>query len=114
MSESNNLLLRTNLKHLRLPAAYPRFLEESLAPGGTLFVVECGLRWPTTRVDERHFFQFGTLGGAPPAECLHGGPRVAAYLRRYGSPRDPWGPPPDAERPEAEWGFEPTLRTVAG
>jgi hypothetical protein len=99
------------VKHLRLPAAYARFLEETLEPGGTLFVVECGLRWPTIQVDERHIFQFGALGGATPAEYLHGGPRVAAYLRRYGSPRERWDPPaPDAERPEAEWGFEPTLR----
>jgi hypothetical protein len=33
------------------------------------------------------------------------------YLRRYGSHRDSWDPPdPDSKRPEAEWGFEPTLR----
>src|SRR5207248_7706076 len=39
------------------------------------------------------------------------GPRVADYLRRYGSHRSRWeGPPPDGESPEAEWGFEPALR----
>jgi hypothetical protein len=99
------------VKHLRLPEAYAQFLEETLEPGGTLFLVECGLRWPTTRVGERHLFQFGALGGATPAEYLHGGPRVEAYLRRYDSPRRRWDPPePDGEHPEAEWGFEPALR----
>ena len=78
-----------------------------------LFLVECGLGWPTTRVGERHFFQFGALGGATPDEYLRGGPRVEEYLRRYGSRRR-WDPPePDGERPEAEWGFEPALRADA-
>jgi hypothetical protein len=99
------------VKHLRLPEAYVRFLEETLEPGGTLFLVECGLRWPTTRVGERHLFQFGALGGATPEEYLHGGPRVEDYLRRYNAPVRGWDPPePDEERPEAEWGFEPALR----
>ena len=94
------------VKHLRLPAAYARFLEECLEPGGTLFVVECGLRWPTTRVGDRHVFQFGALGGATPEEYVHGSPRVAAYLDRYGSSRRGWDPPaPDAERPEARVGL---------
>jgi pimeloyl-ACP methyl ester carboxylesterase len=99
------------VKHLRLPQAYARFLEQTLQPGGTLFVVECGLRWPTTSVAERHVFQFGALGGVTAREYLEGSPEVEAYLRRYHSPRRRWDPPePDSERPEAEWGFEPSLR----
>ncbi|TDD41487.1 hypothetical protein E1286_32615 [Nonomuraea terrae] len=98
------------VKWRRLPQAYARFLEESLEPGATLVVVECGLRWPSTRVGPRHVFQHGALGGATPEEYAHGGPRVADYLRRYGSPRRAWDyPPADGERPEAEWGFEPEL-----
>lgn len=99
------------VKHRELPQTYVRFLEETLEPGGTLFLVECGLRWPTIRAGERHVFQFGALGGATPDEYLHGGPRVDAYLRRHNSPRRYWDPPePDDDHPEAEWGFDPALR----
>src|SRR5207245_10599336 len=77
---------------------------------GTSFIVECGLKCPTTKFGERHIFQFGALGGATPDEYHHGGDRVQEYLRRYHSPHTRWdAPTPDAERPEAEWGFEPTL-----
>ena len=99
------------VKRLQLGDTYERFLEENLSEGATLFVAECGLKWPTTRVEERHVFQFGALGGATSEEFLHGGERVEEYLARYGSRRRRWDPPePDSERPEAEWGFESTLR----
>jgi hypothetical protein len=99
------------IKQLRLGAAYEQFLLQTLAPKGTIFIVECGLKWPTTKFGDRHIFQFGALGGATPDEYHHGGPRVEEYLRRYHAPRTRWdAPAPDAERPEAEWGFEPTLR----
>jgi len=56
-------------------------------------------------------FQHGALGGATPDEYHHGSPRMEAYLRRYGIPKRRWdSPDPDGESPEAEWGFEPTLR----
>lgn len=99
------------VKRLRLGEAYKRFLEKSLSPGGTIFVVECQRTWPTTKVGDRHIFQFGALGGAKPEEFLYGSDRVEAYLERYQSHRRRWdAPTPDGERPEAEWGFEPTLR----
>lgn len=99
------------VKRRRLGAAYEDFLKRSLAPGGTIFVVECNLRWPTRQYGERHLFQFGALGGATPDEYRHGGPRVEDYLTRYHSPRRRWEPPaPDGQRAEAEWGFEPSLR----
>jgi len=98
------------VKRLRLGGAYERFLEETLSPGGTIFLVECRRRWPTTRVAERHVFQHGAPGGATEEEYLYGGERVEDYLRRYGSHRRRWDPPePDGESPEAEWGFEPAL-----
>ncbi|WP_263247719.1 hypothetical protein [Saccharopolyspora rosea] len=96
------------LKWLRLPRAYHRFLRERLAPGGVAVSAECGLRWPVTRVGDRHVFQFGALGGAIRDEYFSGGPRVHDLLHRYGSDRDRWDPPPpDDEAPEAEWGFDP-------
>jgi hypothetical protein len=97
-------------KHRKLPPAYARFLEAVLEPGGTIFIVDCRLTWPTTQRGERHFFQFGAPGGATVAEYFRGGPRVSSYLSRYGSPKTRWEPPrPDGEAPEAEWGFEPAF-----
>ncbi|MGH2381461.1 MAG: hypothetical protein ACRDG7_09605 [Candidatus Limnocylindria bacterium] len=64
-----------------------------------------------TTIGPRHYFQPGAMGGLNPDEYLHGSPRVADYLERYGSSRRRWQPPPtDDEQPEAEWGFEPALR----
>lgn len=98
------------VKRLRLGETYERFLEETLLPGGTLLLVECQLSWPTSQVAERHVFQAGGLGGISAEEYLYGSERVEAFLQRSGSHRQRWEPPaPDAERPEAEWGFEPTL-----
>ncbi|MFU8817533.1 MAG: hypothetical protein ACNA7W_19480 [Pseudomonadales bacterium] len=98
-------------KYLRLPPAYRRLINASLLPNGTIYIVECGRTWPTTRVRDRHVFQFGAEGGATLEEYFHGGERVEAYLKRYQSPFERWNPPAtDAESPEAEWGFEPALR----
>lgn len=97
---------RTTLGH-----AYEQFLTDTLAPGATLLLVECRRTWPTTEVSDRHIFQHGAVGGAEPQEYVHGSARVATYLRRYGAHRLHWdAPEPDADRPEAEWGFEPALR----
>lgn len=99
------------VKWRRLAAAYEQFISETLEPGGTVLVVECGLRWPTTRVANGHVFQHGALGGATADEYRHGSPRMADYLARYGSPVRRWdAPQPDGHSPEAEWGFEPSLR----
>src|SRR5437764_6589658 len=51
-------------KRLRLGAAYERFLEDVLEPDGTIWIVDCALKWPVTRLGERHVFQFGAVGGA--------------------------------------------------
>jgi hypothetical protein len=98
------------VKRRRLGETFTRFIEDVLPPGGTIFLTECNLQWPTTRISDRHIFQFGALGGATPDEFYHGSPRVEKYLERYNSHRRRWDPPePDADRPEAEWGFEPAL-----
>ncbi|MBD0421353.1 hypothetical protein H0H10_19720 [Streptomyces sp. TRM S81-3] len=98
------------IKWHRLPAAYRRFIRDHLAPGGMLVGVDCTLRWPTTRIDDRYVFQFGALGDATPEEYRLGGPRVAGLLARYGSPVRRWDPPAaDGDSPEAEWGTDPTL-----
>jgi hypothetical protein len=98
-------------KYRRLPPTYRDLVTETLAPNGTIVVVECGRRWPVTRLGDRHVFQFGAVGGPTTDEYLHGGERVEDYLARYGSPWRRWTPPPpDGEGPEAEWGFESSLR----
>ena len=98
------------IKRRRLGRAYEQFILRSLPPGGIIFLMDCRLKWPTTKYGDRHFFQFGALGGATADEYHHGSERVENYLTRYHSPRRRWNPPaPDAERPEAEWGFEPAL-----
>ncbi|WP_119462039.1 hypothetical protein [Rhodospirillaceae bacterium SYSU D60014] len=99
------------VKRRRLGEAYERFLIDRLEPGGTIILSECRRTWPTTRIGERHVFQFGALGGATEEEFFKGSDRVAHYLAKYGSCRRRWDPPqPNGRTPEAEWGFEPTLR----
>ena len=99
------------VKRRRLGEAFERFVRERLAPGGTILLVECERTWPTVEVGERHYFQPGAMGGLEPEEYLHGSPKVADLLERYEADGRAWAPPrPDAERPEAEWGFEPALR----
>jgi hypothetical protein len=98
-------------KRLWLGETYEQFLTQNLEPGGTILVMECTRRWPTTEVGERHFFQPGGMGGTREEEYIEGSDRVVNYLERYDSHRRRFDTPmPDGLRPEAEWGFEPSLR----
>lgn len=97
-------------KYSRLPAAYADFIREHLAPGGTVVVVDCQERWPTTGLAPRQVFQHGAVGDAGPDEYANGSPRVAQFLAEQGSRRRRWdAPAADGESPEAEWGFDPAL-----
>ena len=99
------------LKRLRLGEVYETFLRDTLPAGATLLLLECDFRWPSTRVSDRHTFQFGGYGGVPPREYFEGSARIREYLKRRGSPVEVWRPPePTDELPEAEWGFDPELR----
>lgn len=103
------------VKRLRLGRTYKQFIAERLREGGTIIVADCRLRWPVTRVGERHFFQFGGFGDASATEYLEGGERVAAFLERQKSSLRRWDPPePDTDSPESEWGFEPALAEDVG
>jgi hypothetical protein len=98
------------LKRTHLGTNYTEFLEKTLEPGATLFIVECTFDWPTTAVSEGHTFQQGGTGGATHQEYFEGSERVYNFLKREGSPFERWAPPePDARRPEAEWGFDTDL-----
>lgn len=98
------------VKRLQLGPAYRNFLIDCLAPGGTIYLMDCRLKWPTTKYGERYYFQFGALGGAAAGEYHHGSDRVKNYLAQHRSPVRQWLPPhPDSDSPEAEWGFEQKL-----
>ncbi|SDR93525.1 hypothetical protein [Microlunatus soli] len=79
------------VKWRRLPDAFARFLDDQLLPGAPVLLVDDQIRWPVTRVAERHWFQTGGLGGLSAQDHLSG----------------PHAPTADAEAPEAEWGADP-------
>lgn len=96
------------LKWLRLPPAYEEFLATRLEPGAPIVLVDCGLRWPVTRVAERHVFQTGAYGGLRPEDYLVGSEEVERFLAEQKSPvRRFDAPPADESAPEAEWGLAP-------
>jgi hypothetical protein len=84
-----------------LPEGYRAFLDRQLQPGAPIVLVRGGMRWPVTRVDDRHVFQNGAYGGLDPDEYARG----------------PHAPVADDEAPEAEWGttvsFEHAVRDWA-
>jgi hypothetical protein len=97
-------------KYRTLPAAYATFLRDRLEPGGTVVVVDCEERWPTTTVGDRELFQHGAVGDATPEEYANGSERVSAFLAEHGARHSTWdAPAADALSPEAEWGFDPAL-----
>lgn len=98
------------VKSLALGPAYREFLRTVLAPGGTVFLSECTLEWPSTKVSDGHSFQFGCIGGLDPQDYYEGSERIERFLAGEGSKRRSWDPPePDGQRREAEWGFRPEL-----
>jgi pimeloyl-ACP methyl ester carboxylesterase len=98
------------MKRLRLGEVIEEFLATRLAPQGTVFIMDCQLRWPVRHVAERHVFQAGGVGALTPEEYLHGGPRVAAFMRQRGRRRLSWrAAEANGSAPEAEWGLEPAL-----
>jgi hypothetical protein len=99
------------MKWRELPEAYSRWLAATLPRGATLVVSDCRLRWPVTRIEDRHLFQFGGHGGLSAPEYREPSPAVAGFLARHDSPVRAWSPPAaDEDAPEAEWGLAPQLR----
>lgn len=98
------------VKKLRLGKWYQKFIRERLEAGGKIIVIDCQQQWPTVRLGERYFFQFGGMGGIEPLEYYQGGERIKSFLKEQNAEVEQWdAPEPDGESPEAEWGFEPTL-----
>lgn len=99
------------LKQTRLSDRYKQFLIENLAPGATLFLLECQYTWLATRVSDRHFFQFGGAGKLSSEDYFAHSQQVAEFLKQHHSKYQHWEPPaPDGRFPESEWGFDPGLR----
>jgi len=82
------------VKWRRLPDAYAAFVDQRLAPGGTVVVVRDHSSWPVTRLGPRHVFQAGGRGGTPPEGFL----------------ALPHAPGPDEKAAEAEWGLDTSFR----
>jgi hypothetical protein len=78
------------IKWRRLPEAYAAFVNNHLAPDGTVVLINDHSTWPVTRVGPRHVFQAGGLGGTSPE----------GYLSR------PHTPAPNDEAAESEWGLD--------
>lgn len=99
------------VKQLRLTSAYKQFILENLNENGILYIVDCQKQHPVTKVEERHYFQFGGLGGTTIEEYINGSDSVKHFLKEVGSKHEKWDcPPPTEDMPESEWGFEPTLK----
>lgn len=102
-------------KYRRLPQAYRAFLDNCLQEGGTIVVADCQQQWPVFRVNDRHYYQFGAVGGATEEEYFHGSERVEQTLEHHQPPFKRWRPPePNTRCAEAEWGFENTLMDDLG
>ncbi len=98
------------LKTRKLGHAYERFIKETLAPGGSIIVIDCDDPKPVTRINDRHVFQYSGEGGLTPEEYLEGSDRVAAFIASRPEENASWdAPEPNDTAPEAEWGFEDIL-----
>lgn len=99
------------LKRRRLGRIMEDFLGRTLLEGGRIILLECDLRWMSTKVSEDHVFQVGGYGGLDPHDYFAGSDRIADFLARRGADIRQWDPPEaNGSWPEAEWGFDPELR----
>ncbi|EEP82811.1 predicted protein [Uncinocarpus reesii 1704] len=115
------------LKFIKMTQAYRRFLLDALEPNnGTIVLVRCGLKWPSsTKVAERQYFQSGALGGLSAEGFVRSPTVVNEFVESQKSTstklretvlgmerRTDWNaPPPSSEEEisEAEWGYAEAL-----
>ncbi len=105
------------LKLMDMPEAYRRFIREHLAPGGTIFFVDCEYYWHQYEIDPRHHVQVGGLGGYADEVYLNGSDELDTWLEKQGSKhRGGWTMPgeyPLHKGRESEWGTLPSFRDAA-
>ncbi len=100
------------VKHMQLPQAYRDFIRRNLEPGGSLILFECGRKWPGVKTGDRLSYQVGGVGGTTVDEYLRGSERIRKFLTEQKSPfRRFHLPEITGDIIEAEWGFDPRLRT---
>lgn len=114
------------LEFIKMTEACRRFLLDALEPNkGTIILNRCGLKWPSTKIDEHHYFQGEALGGLIGEEFIRGSTSVNECFESQKSSstklcetvlkrkrRTDWNaPPPSSEEeiPEAEWGYAEAL-----
>ncbi len=78
------------IKLLNVPEAYRLFLEEHLAPQGTIVLIHCTYSWPQVALGSGVFLQVGGLGAVDAAEYVHRWPVDGAVEVRRESE---WGCP---------------------
>ena len=109
------------LKLIKMTDAYKSYLLDALEANGTIIIVRCGSKWPSTKVADRHYFQSGAVGGIPSKEFLQGSTNVTGFIESQRSPltklgetvmgmerRTDWkapSPRSSSEVAEAEWGY---------
>lgn len=97
------------MKLLDLPLSYRHFIEERLAPGGHLIVLNCHAQWGQYEIRPRYTFQVGGLGEISDRDFVRGSAQLERWLEEEGSPnRRGWKLPLRwAPHPESEWGSQP-------
>ena len=101
------------LKLLHLPEAYQQFIERHLAPDGVIFYADNHFAWRQYRIDERHAFQVGGLGGFSDQDFIQGSETIDAWLAKQKSDhRGGWQLPGYQliHARESEWGSLPQFR----
>ena len=107
------------LKFIKMTEAYKSFLQDALEENGTIILARCRLKWPSTRVAGRHYFQSGAVGGLTANEFIKGSTTVNEFVESQKSSltktgetvlgkehRTDWkAPQSTCEVPEAEWGY---------
>lgn len=101
------------LKLLALPEAYRQFIHRHLAPGGVVFFVDNSYTWHQYKIDDRHMFQVGGLGGFSDRDYIKGSDVINAWLAEQKSQhRGGWhlSEYPLVKTNESEWGSLPQFR----
>lgn len=74
------------LKLVKLTDAYRSYLLDALEANGTIIIVRCKSKWPSTKVADRHYFQSGAIGVIPSEDFLQGSSGVAQFIESQKSP----------------------------
>lgn len=97
------------VKLRELPTCYREFIEQHLAPGGRLVVIDCAYTWPQYELRDRATLQVGGLGGVPPETFLERWPLELPLSTRRESE---WGCPEAFSSSVAEFAADRGIESV--